>query len=48
MKSDGRANKAEKQVKELKDTIRAVLDTAEDKSLGFFWLEQALKGDFER
>lgn len=32
----------------LEDTIRAVLDVKEDKSLGWFWLEQALKGNFER
>ena len=33
---------------ELEATIRAVLDVKEDKSLGWFWLENALKGDFER
>ncbi len=33
---------------QLESTIKAVLDTAEDKRLGWFWLENALKGDFER
>ena len=33
---------------ELEACIREVLDTKEDKSLGWFWLENALKGDFER